>query len=250
MRILPLAILPPLLALSAVLLSALSAPSSSAAPLEREVTTYGTCTRQVQTDRGSIVLTADFVDPDLATAVKKATQAYDRAVAAIQKLGLADSSLRTVEYAVNEDKEWEGNRTVSKGYRARIGLRVGTSDIRRLGEVTGIASRENIRDVSGISTHLSDEKLRKERELCLKDAGERARESALRLASSVGAALGEVVSLTENASPMPPTGQPLPRIRAAAFGASKLMADAQETPSVQSGEQRVAVSVQAIFTLR
>lgn len=232
--------------LTALSLSALAAPPSNAAAREREVTTYGSCTHQVATDRGAIVLTADFLDPDLSTAVKKATAAYDRALAAIEKLGLANLDSRTVEYSVNEQKEWEGNKTVSKGYRARIGLRVSTSDIQRLGEVTGIAARENIRDVSGLSTYLSEEKLHKEQELCLKDAGEQARQKALRLASSVGASLGGVVSLTENAAPAAPPIQPLPRIRSSV----KLMAETQETPSIQSGEQQVSVNVQAVFALR
>lgn len=226
------------------------APPARGAARGREVTTFGSCVREVQTDRGAIVLTADFVDPDLATAVRKATEAYDHTLAAIQKLGLAGLETRTVEYTVNEDKEWQGNKAVSKGYRARIGLRVSTSDIPKLGAVVGIATREKVRDVSGLTTFLSDEKLRHEQELCLKKAGEQARNRARELASSVGATLGEVLSLTENTAPGAPPFQPMPRIRASAFGDSKLMNDLRETPSVQSGEEKVRVRIEAVFALK
>ena len=198
---------------------------------DREVSVTGSCSRQVTTDRGAVIITADVLDQDLKTAVRKATQQYERTLSAVKKLGLADEDLRTVEYNVSEDKQWEKDRMVSKGFRARIGFRVTTSDIPRLGEVMEIAAREDIKNVGAMSTFLSDERIRKEQDLCLKDAANHAREKAEKLADTLGASLGPVITLSESNVTSPPPFRP---IMARAMLKS---ADVEESaaPSIQSG---------------
>src|SRR4051812_41761123 len=107
----------------------------SALAVDREVSVSGACTHNVVADRGAIVLTADFTEADLKSAAKKATDTYEHTRDAIKRLNLENLELQTVEYNLAEAKEWVKDRMVSKGFRARMGLKVSTSQTSRLGEV-------------------------------------------------------------------------------------------------------------------
>lgn len=222
--------------------------ASGASAMERQVTVTGSCSRQVTTDRGSIILTADVRDDNLKNAIKKASREYDRALDAIKKLKLESADLQTVEYNVAEVREWENNKSVFKGYRARVGLSVSTSDIQRLSEVMETAAREEIRDVGALVSYLSPEKIRKEQDLCLKEAAEHARSKAENLASSLSARLGPVVTINESNVTTPARPAPFtPMMRQALLKGS----DADQAPStVESGKQQIDATVNVTFELK
>lgn len=216
--------------------------SAQAAP-ERSVTVSGECVRRAIPDRGAIVVTADFLEPDLKSASRKATLAYERIKEAIKKLGLENMELRTTETTLIEQKEWEKNRHVSKGYRARMGLEVSTSEPQKLGEVVAIAARENVRDVGQLTTFLSEEKKQKEQMACLQIAAAHAKSKAERLAASLGAKVGDVLSIQESNASIPPI-QPM-----AAHYKMAEASDAVESPRVEAGFQEVRTTIQAMFKL-
>lgn len=230
--------------LACVVVPLLAAPSAQAA-VERQITVQGSCTREAVPDRGALTITADFTDPDLSAAYRKATQAYEQALASIRKLGLADFEAHTVESSVSEERDWNNGKSVFRGYHARMGLKVTTSDIGHLGQVIPIASREGIHDVSGLSTFLSPARLQKEKELCLKEAGENAHAKAQKLAGSVGATVGEVVFLTENPAPPRETVRPV-MMRAMRHAP---MAEEPAAPTIEPGSQDISVIVEAVFAL-
>jgi hypothetical protein len=216
---------------------------------ERFIAVTGACQRQVVPDRGSIRLTAQAQDRDLKTATRDATRIYESLKEAVKKLSLDDSDLATSEYSVEEVKEWEENRAVSKGFRARMGLEVSTSAVQRLGEVISIASREGVKDVGALVSYVSHAKLRSEETACLEEAAKDARVRAEKLATALGADLGPVISISEGAgedqSPMP-RHMPLMMTRAAAPDASEKMAP----PSVEPGKREVRVQARVVFSVK
>ncbi len=236
------------LSFSHIFLTSLALLSASgASALERQVTVTGSCSRQVTTDRGSVVLTADVRDDNLKSAIKKASRQYDRALDSIKKLKLENADLQTVEYNVGEVREWEKNKSVFKGYRARVGLSVSTSDIQRLSEVMEIAAREEIRDVGALTSFLSTEKIRKEQDLCLKEAAEHAKVKAENLASSLGAHLGPVVTLNESNLSTPPRIVPMARQALLKEG---FVASAETPSAIEGGKQQVEATVNVTFELK
>jgi len=202
---------------------------------DREVSASGSCTKISTPDRGQITLVAEAQDKDLQVAAKRATEQYERASQAIKKLGLEHLDLRTVEYSLNEVREWEKNKMVPKGFKARMGLQVSTSSIQKLGDVIAIAANEKLQDVSGLTTFLSPEKLRLEQFSCLQAASNDAREKAQKLAESLGAKLGEVITVR----PM----------MAMADGAM-MSKSAVAAPSIDAGQQELHVNVDAVFSLK
>lgn len=212
---------------------------------QRSVSVTGNCLRAVQPDRGSLVVTADVQAQDLQTAAKKSTETYERVKKAVQKLGLKDLELTTSEYNFQEVREWQKDRNVFKGFRARMGLSVSTSEISRLGEVIALAANEGVRDVSSLNTFLSLEKSKIEREACLEDAVKNARSKAETIARAASSKLGRVLAVSESgAAPMPP---PAPMFKAAMRGMAEDASVA--APGVDAGPQRISIDVSVTFGL-
>ncbi len=211
---------------------------------KRLVTVQGLCHRQVVPDRGAIVLTAETTDMDLNSATRHTATTYDRMREAIKRLNLENLDIQTVEYSVAENREWEKNKSVFKGYRARMGLKVATSSIAKLGEVISVASREQVKDVGNLTTFLSNEKQMKERLGCLQEASENARARAEKLATAMGAKLGEVQEIQEQVDSG--NGRPVPLM--AMERSNKMMADS--APAVEAGTQDLSITIQASFNLR
>lgn len=209
----------------------------------RHIAVQGLCYRRATPDRGAIIVTAEVQDMDLKTASVQATRSYERVRDAVKKLGLEALELSTVEYSVNEVREWEKNRSVFKGFKARMGLQVSTASIQKLGDVIEIAAREQIKDVGSLTTFLSREKMMKEHLGCLQEASDNARARAEKLAAALGAKLGDVISVVEQAA-LPPPARPVPMARAM----SKMAADAG--PTVEAGTQDLSVTIQANFALK
>lgn len=217
--------------------------------LPRTISVTGNCTKNVTYDRGAIVVTADALDLDLQKATKRATDTYEAVRAAVQKLNFKDVQLTTSEYSVTEQKEWEKERSVSKGFRARMGLQVTTSEISRLGEVIAIAAKQNVRDVSALNSFLSADKEKTEREACLEAAVQNAQAKAARMAKVANAKLGRIQQLVEEGASAPepvsqaPGGQRMKK----EVAYSSMMSDGG--PGIEAGAGRLRVNVNASFAL-
>jgi uncharacterized protein YggE len=211
---------------------------------DREVTVSGNCFRTVTPDRGAIILTTEAQSKDLQTAAREATDSYNRVRDAVQRLKLEDTDLRTVEYTLSEIREWEKNHMVSRGFRARMGLRVASSQIQRLGEVIAIGARENVRDVGQLTTYLSEDKKKKEQFACLQEAAEDAKARGEKLATSLGAKLGEVISISETGGFQRPEPQPVMMMEKAA------RASDVAPPTVEAGREELRLTVQVQFALK
>lgn len=229
-----------------VLLAIFTLPAHAEGSAPRAVSVSGACLRQVTPDRGSISMVAEARENDLQTATQKATRSYERARAAIQKLALPDADLRTTEYSVGEIREWENNKSVFKGFKARMGLKVSTSALQKLGDVMSIAAREGLVDVGALTMFLSDEKTKQERFACLQDAAADAKAKADKLATSLGAKVGPVLAISEGGASMPG-----PRPEMMMETASMLKAGrAMDAPAIEAGQQNMTVNVSVTFALQ
>lgn len=211
----------------------------------RRITVSGNCSRTVTPDRGAIVVTADFREDDLKVASKHATEAYERTRDAVKRLNLKDLELRTVEYSMGEVREWDKGRPVPKGFRARMGLRVATSQVDKLGEVIAIAAREGLRDVGNLQSFLSETQELKEQVECLQDAAQNARVKADKLAASLGAKVGEVLHVTESGGFQSPPQRMMMR-----SNDSESLAGAPHAPGIEAGQQQLSLSVEVAFALK
>lgn len=227
-------------------LAILWSAAAIAAEAPRTVSVSGNCVRQVIPDRGAVVVTVDAKDPDAKRAQVAATRQYEALRSKVLALKLADGEVSTAEYLSEEIREWDRNKLVSKGYHTRISLRAVTSDHGRLGEVIDAASREGIKQMSGLQLFVSTKKMLEEKMICLKDASEQARAKADSLAKALGAKVGDVLTIQESSGPDTP--QPIPMFREAAMMDAQVVGKA--APSIDPGKTEISTTVQVSFGLK
>ncbi len=229
-----------------LVLAALAPALAFSAEPPRSVSVSGQCRKEVTPDRGSVTVTAEFRENDLKSAASKAMAAYERVRDAVKKLNLEKLELTTSEYSLTQIREWEKNQNVFKGYQARMGLRVTSASVSRLGEVLSIATREGMQDVGGLVNFLSIEKKLEGQTACLEIAAQQARLKAEKLAGALGAQLGPVLTLNENWESFSP---PHPRsmiMKSMSIGST----ESAPPPTIEAGLETLAVTVQATFGLK
>ncbi len=214
-----------------------------AADAPRTVSVSGACIRSVVPNRAAVVLMVDEKDADAKRAQVAATRRYESIRGKISAFRLPEGEMTTVEFHSEEIREWEKNKLISKGFRTRIGLRVETSDQARLGEVIEMASREGIKQISGLKLFVSTKKMLEEKMGCLKEASEQARAKAESLVKALSAKLGEVQTIMETSGPDSPS--PMMMMDQGMMKNSAMDA----APQIEPGKTEITTTVQVTFGL-
>lgn len=230
-------------------LIALSLVSAAAlADTDRLVNVTGTCLRSTKPDRGSVTITAETLEKNPEAASKKTQALYESFRTGVKELKLENMEIETTEYTLQEAKEWENNKSVSHGFRARMGLKVVTTSIAKLGEVIQLGARLGLRDAGGLSTYLSRERYMSEQAACLEEAAKNAKARAVTLTQALGARVGKLMQISESTSdgPVMPI-RPLGAAMKSSRGGVEMM-DAT-APQVESSSQTISVTVNALFAI-
>ena len=228
--------------LSGIVLSAARADSPP-----RWIAVQGECHREVTPDRASVDLTVQHLEASVKLATEKTARVHAELRDRILRLKLADAELESVGYSVEEVREWEKNRSVSKGFRAQMSLRVSTSEIGRFGEVMVIASQLDLKDVGALRSFVSTSLRERERIGCLEGALKNARLKADRMAAAAGATVERVLSIAEEGATPPPP--PMPQM-AKMFGGGGAADAAMVAPVVDAGKSEIGVRVDVVYGLR
>jgi uncharacterized protein YggE len=233
---------------SGVLILVLASPLSAWANAgRRSVAVTGDCVRSVIPDRGAVILTAEAKSPDSKRTQTEAKKLYEGVRSKVAALRLPDGEISTSEYVSEEVREWNNGKQVSRGFRTRIGLRVETSDHSRLCEVLEIGSRGGITEMSGLMLFVSPKKMLEEKMVCLKEAAEQARSKADSLAKTLGAKLGEVLSIEEDSVVR---SRPEPGLALRMERMDMMKSVAASAPVIEPGKTQLNTSVQVWFSLK
>jgi uncharacterized protein YggE len=230
-----------------VLLACASTLSNAhAADSDKKVTVSGQCTAEVSPDRGSIVFVIENTEKDVKQAISKTTDLHEKLRAEFKRLTIKDLELSTSEYSVYEKKEWEKDKSVSKGFSARLGVKATTPEIAKMGELIAIAARLGVKETNALSTYLSPQKLLDEKKKCLDGAAKDAREKAEALTKSLNARLGRVLQINERGSISSSPMQPMYEARALH---KSMAADAGAAPSIEGQKQTLTQEVDVSFAI-
>lgn len=213
---------------------------------DRLVSVSGECSLQVIPDRGSITVTIDHLNKDVKVSTQKTGEVYSKFKKEIEALNLKGMELKTTEYQVYEQKEWEKNAQISKGFRARMGLNISTEEIARLGDIMSAASKQGITDVANLNTYVSDSKSKSLETSCLKEAALDARKKADALASALNAKVKEVVTITTADVNLP---SPRPYEARMMHKSMAMADDAGGSPPVEAGKEKYTLKINATFRI-
>lgn len=212
----------------------------------RSISVTGKCSVDVPPDRSSVTFVSTFTEKQSQTAAKKATDTYESIRQELQKMGLKELELQTTSYNISEQFDYSGKKPSSTGFQASMGLQVSTSDMKRMGEVLALTQKFNIQRTENFNSYLSDKLVKSSVEGCLAQATQNAKEKAEKIAGSVSAKVGELMTLSEGSVHQP---RP-PMMMAAAYSEMQDMSKSVSVPTIENRAQTISVEVHAQFALK
>lgn len=168
----------------------------------RVITVTGVGNVSITPDVGYLRLGVDVANPDLAAALTEVRTKMDAVLAAIKAEGVTDADIRTDQYSVfREDRFAPGDNAPQPTYRVMNIVRVSVRDITKIGDVLNRAVEAGANAIQNVEFGVADVRPTETqaRKLALTDAEARAKE----LAASIGATLGQVLSVQETAGFVP-----------------------------------------------
>ncbi len=215
-------------------------------PARKFISTTGECILEAASDRLGVSFVARARDMSLKKAQAESRKKYDELVKALKALNLKDAKIETSLYNVHENREWENNKTVFKGYIVEMGVDIETSEVSRGGEALEAGAKAGLTDVGSLRMFLSDAKKKELRFQCLSIASEDAMKKAQKIAESLNIKLGAAEQVNEQSSF---DYHPSPRreYRASMAMMEKSMDSA---PQIENQSQKLSLTLNVSFGIK
>ncbi len=191
----------------------------------------------------------------VAAAQESAAKKLNAAMGYLKGQGIADKDIKTVNYSVGPQYEWQqiacasgvpcgGGKSVLTGYEVRQTISVKVRDTKVAGDLlTGIGST-GATELSGLNfTVDNDDKLKAD---ARKEAIDKAKDQADELAKQLGVSLVRIVSFSENGG----GGYPVPMYERDSMGMGVMANESKTAPQVPTGENKVSSHVTITYEIR
>ncbi len=204
----------------------------------RQVTVVGHGEVKGKPDTATVQIGVETEAAVAKDALAKNTDETAALQAKLKELGVAETDMQTSNFSIYPTYSTDGRQIT--GYHVSNSVTVKIRALDKVGTLLDQVVQAGANSVSGISFSVDDPKalLSQAREQAMQDAKSRAD----LLAKAGGAAVGDVLVITENVGAQPP----VPLVMAAPAAEA---ADSKAVP-VQPGEQSFAIDVQVTYQLR
>jgi uncharacterized protein YggE len=166
----------------------------------------------------------------------------EKVIIALKQAGVPTASIQTTNYYVGEEKVWENNSYVSKGYRTTNSVSVRMSQINLAGTAIDAAINAGATNVTGINFSLSEAKRTELVNIALGQASTKAKAKADAMASALGVKVAKITSVSESSNYVPYY------FRDAMYSNAVGAKEVSTTP-ISAGEISVNASVSITFEL-
>jgi uncharacterized protein YggE len=110
----------------------LSSFSAFAGDDKRAITVSGKCDLSVEPDRGAITFTVESLNKNIKKSTSETNKVGTSLIKALKGLKLKNAQVSTESYNVRKETQWENRKNIFKGYKSTMGIRIETSDIKKL----------------------------------------------------------------------------------------------------------------------
>lgn len=213
-----------------------TAQTSAGVPGMRQITVIGHGEAAGRPDRATVQI---GVETEATTAQDALAQNTARAQAVITKLkdlGVAERDVQTSNFSIYPTYATDGRQVM--GYHVSNSVSVTIRKLDEAGTLLDQVVQTGANSVNGISFSVENDETLMEQ--ARKAAIQHAQAEAEQLAQTAGAAVGEVLVITQNVGSAPPQ----------IFAGRAALADSSAPVPVQPGEQRFSVDVQVTFALK
>lgn len=202
-------------------------------------------------DMGEFSVTIQETAKDVATAQDAATKKSNAVIAYLKGAGVDEKDIKTTEYSVNPQYEWQQGvcpdggycppgHQVLTGFQVSQTLSVKVKDTKKAGELLAGVGGKGASQVSGLSFTIADKDALKAqaRGKAIADAKSKAEE----LAKELGVSIVRVVGFSENEG-----GGPMPMFARAGMGVAESKAVA---PQIPTGQNKIVSNVNVTYEIR
>ena len=176
-------------------------------------------------------------------AVQKSANAKSKTlVDALKGLGIDEKDIKTTNYSVFPEYDYQGRTPRITGYRVSISYEVKVKDFDKVNEVLVGVTGAGANVVGNVSFEVNEETKNKKLGEAREEAVAEAKQKAQSLASAAGVSLGKILNISES------QGSPAPiALREAGIGGAP--ADIA-VPEITPGETQFTVSVSVSWEIR
>lgn len=203
----------------------------------RQVTVVGHGEAKGRPDTATVQIGVQTQAPDAKDALAQNNQQTAAVQAKLKELGIEDKDIQTSNFNINPTYDNDGRKV--SGYAVSNTVSVTIRNIDQAGALLDQVVQAGANSIYGINFSVSnpEDLLGQARTAAVQNANAR----ATQLAQAGGAAVGEVLVITENVGSAPP----MPMMARAEAGMA-----ADSSVPVQAGEQTLSVDVQVTYALR
>lgn len=217
--------------------------STQALAAKRLISVTGHCDIEDSFDRYRVTVMLENQNMEQARATSLLEKRNNEALKKIKALKLSDLNLVTKEYGLTPVREWEKNKQVFKGYKARARVAIEFSDEKNLGKLLSTLSALKPDEITGPENFFSKEKEKELNNKCLVMALKDAKDKAQLMTKTLGTSIGKVHRIQEQAQTQ---HQPIPIYRAKSMAMS---ANMESAPQIEIGKSHFIKNVYVEFEL-
>lgn len=162
------------------------------------INTQGNSEVNVNPDEAEVVVGISILKDSAADAQNEANTVTNSIINSLKAEGISEENIQTEQLSLYEEYDWSKETRETLGWRATQTLRVKTTDLSNVGTIVDIAVENGANQISSIDFGLSSEKEQEYKTEALADATKNAKEKAETIASSLGAKLGNIKSVSES----------------------------------------------------
>ena len=208
----------------------------------RTITVNGTAFAEVEPDRATLQMSIVAREPTLAAAQRATAAVTQNVLKMTDRMDIDRDQVDTTGVSVRPDYRWnrEKEEQELRGYIAERRISVEIVDLEKLGAVVEGAVNAGVNQVT--PPQLDSSKRKETYRKALRAAAKDAKANASQLAETLGAGLGQVVSVNTGSSALQP---PVPRMA----GVRAMAADAGAAESYNPADLRFDATVTVVFEL-
>ena len=168
-------------------------------------------------------------------AERKINDVNNKIVSELEKLGIDKKDIKTTNYSINPNYNYDGGKNNITGYYGNATLTIKVKETEKLPQVINAATQAGANQIYDTQYILDNPS--KYREEAREKAIQNAREQAEKLANQLGIRLGKIVNIVEST---PDSIIPYPVLRSEGIGSA-------ETPNLSPGTQTISTVVTLYF---
>ncbi len=203
--------------------------------VQRIIKVGGVGTITVTPDTASVRVGAVITDPSLKAALRQVDQRMNAVIAALKDSGVPAEQMKTIDYRVEVNRNYERPSRPITGYTVSHKLRFSVTPIARVGDLLSLVVETGANSMDNVEFTIADqsEAIRQARSMAMADARSRAQQ----LADDGNLELGDPLRIVEGED-----DEPFER------GTYMLMESRSAAPpTIEAGQQSIEMTVSVIY---